>query len=220
MVLSRFSTALSVRLRLIVLALVPVLGFAAIAFAYVASERAVEAAFGSVQQSARLADASRSFKEALTAMQMRVREFVATPQPGIATRFADAHMAATDSLKTIQELAGEAERQNLSALAGRVANLKASFSAITAEQENLGLSEFEGFQGELRDSGNTMERTVNDDMSWLSEADQRKILTPLMLARRFQRPPDRPCSAEAATRRRSRQGAKSLDGYPISSLRD
>jgi len=186
MVLSRFSTALSVRLRLIVLALVPVLGFAAIALAYVSSERAVEAAFGSVQQSARLADASRSFKEALTGMQMRVREFVATPQPGIATRFADAHTAATDSLKTIQELTGEAERQNLSALAGRVANLKASFSAITAEQENLGLSEFEGFQGDLRDSGNNMERTVNDDMSWLSEADQRKILTPLMLARRYE----------------------------------
>ena len=31
-----------------------------------------------------------------------------------------------------------------------------------------------------------MERIVNEDMSWLSEADQRKILTPLMLMRRYE----------------------------------
>ena len=62
MALSRITKALSVRLRLIVLALVPVFGFAAIGLSYVSSEKTVEAAFGSVQQSVRLADASRSLK--------------------------------------------------------------------------------------------------------------------------------------------------------------
>ena len=38
-------------------------------------------AFGSVQQSSRLADASRAFKEALTTMQVRAKDFVAQPQP-------------------------------------------------------------------------------------------------------------------------------------------
>ena len=90
-VLSRFSTDLSVRTRLIVLSLIPVVGFAAIAFAYVSSERAVEAAFGSVQQSSRLADASRAFKESLTTMQVRAKDFVAQPQPGLMSRFSDAH---------------------------------------------------------------------------------------------------------------------------------
>lgn len=182
----RIGTSLSVRKRLIVLGLVPVFGFTAIGFAYVSSEKTVEAAFGSVQQSARLADASRTFKEALTGVQIRAREFVATPQPGIAQRFAESHQSAVDSLKTIQELASEAERQNLTALSGRVANLKTTFTALTAEQDNLGLSEFEGFQGDLRDSGNAVERIVNDEVPWLSEADQRKILTPLMLARRYE----------------------------------
>ncbi len=186
MALSRITTALSVRLRLIVLALVPVFGFAAIGLAYMSSEKTVEAAFGSVQQSVRLADASRSFKEALTAAQMSAREFVANPQPGIAQRFAESHQAAVDSLKTIQDLAGEAERQSLSALSGRVANLKTTFAGLTAEQDNLGLSEFEGFQGDLRDTGAAMERIVNDEMTWLSEAEQRKILVPLMLARRYE----------------------------------
>ena len=59
------------------------MGFAAIAFAYLSSERAVDAAFGSVQQSSRLADASRAFKESLTTMQVRAKDFVAQPQPGL-----------------------------------------------------------------------------------------------------------------------------------------
>src|SRR5258705_13009840 len=117
---------------------------------------------------------------------MSAREFVANPQPGIAQRFAESQQAAIDSLKTIQDLAGEAERQNLSALSGRVANLKTTFASLTAEQDNLGLSEFEGFQGDLRDTGAAMERIVNDEMTWLSEAEQRKILVPLMLARRYE----------------------------------
>jgi methyl-accepting chemotaxis protein len=182
----RFATALSVRTRLIILSLVPVIGFAAIGVAYVSSERTVESAFASVEQSSRMADASRIFKESLAAMQIIVKDYVAQPQSGLVSRFSQTHEAAIASLKTVQELADEAERQNLVALEGRVANLKKTFEQLTAEQDNLGLTELEGVQGSLRDNGNAMERIVNEDMSWLSEADQRRILTPLMLMRRFE----------------------------------
>ena len=60
MLLSRFSTGFTVRARLIVLSIIPVVGLAAIASAYLSSEHAVEKAFGSVQQSARMAEASRA----------------------------------------------------------------------------------------------------------------------------------------------------------------
>ena len=186
MLLSRFSTDLSVRTRLIVLSLIPVVGFAAIALAYISSERAVDTAFDSVQQSSRLADASRVFKESLTGMQVYAKDFVAQPQLGLVARFSDAHGSAMESLNTLQELAGATDKQTLAALQGRVANLKTTFAALTAEQEELGLTEFEGIQGSLRDGGNLMERIVNEDMSWLSEADQRKILIPLMLMRRYE----------------------------------
>jgi methyl-accepting chemotaxis protein len=184
MLLSRLGTDLSVRARLIVLSLIPVVGFAAIAGAYLSSEREVEAAFGSVQQSARLADASRAFKESLTMMQARAKDFVAQPQPGLVSRFAEAHEGAMSSLKIIQELATDADKPTLTALEARVRNLKGTFTRLTTEQDELGLTEFEGIQGSLRDGGNAMERIVNEDMSWLSDADQRKILIPLMLMRR------------------------------------
>ena len=90
------------------------------------------------------------------------------------------------NLKTIRELVTETERQNLTLLEGRVANLKTTFAALVADQDELGLTEFEGTQGRLRDGGNMMERIVNEDMSWLSDADQKKILVPLMLMRRHE----------------------------------
>jgi methyl-accepting chemotaxis protein len=186
MLLSRFSTDLSVRSRLIVLSLIPVVGFAAIALAYLSSERAVEAAFDSVQQSSRLSETSRGFKEALTTMQVRAKDFVAQPQPGLVARFAEAHESAMANLKAIGELVSDTERQNLTLLEGRVANLKTTFAALAADQDELGLTEFEGTQGRLRDNGNAMERIVSEDMSWLSDADQKKILTPLMLMRRHE----------------------------------
>jgi methyl-accepting chemotaxis protein len=186
MLLSRFSTDLSVRSRLIVLSLIPVAGIAAIALAYLSSESAVEKAFGSVQQSARMADASRAFKDALTTMQMRARDFVAQPAPALVSRFNEAHDAAIDNLKTLQDLVGESERQNLIALQSRVGNLKGTFAGLAAEQDNLGLTEFEGIQGSLRDNGNGIEQAVNVDLAGLSESDNRKILTPLMLMRRYE----------------------------------
>ena len=186
MLLSRFSTDLSVRTRLVVLSLIPVLGFAAIAFAYLSSERAVDIAFGSVQQSSRLADASRAFKEALTTMQVRAKDFVAQPQPGLVARFADAHDAAMESLKVITELTAEADRQTLLALEGRVTSLKTTFKALASEQDELGLTEFEGVQGSLRDNGAAIEQVVNFDLAALSDADHRKIMIPLMLMRRYE----------------------------------
>ena len=186
MLLSRFSTGFTVRARLLVLSIIPVVGLAAIASAYLSSEHAVEKAFGSVQQSARMAQASRGFKDALTSMHMRAKDFVVQPQPALVARFNETHDAAIDSLKTLQQLVGEAERQNMTALQDRVANLKNTFAALVTEQDNLGLTEFEGIQGSLRDNGNGIEQVVNFDLAGLSESDNRKILVPLMLMRRYE----------------------------------
>ena len=186
MFLSRLRTGLSVRARLTILSLVPVVGLAAIGVSYVASEQAVDAAFASVQQSTKLADASRVFKDALTTMQVRVKEYVAQPRPHLVEQFQDSHTAAMASLKSIQDLADDSQRENVKLLQGRVVALKDTFNRLTADEEELGLSEFEGIQGNLRDGGALMERIANDDKSTLSQADQRKVLMPIMLMRRYE----------------------------------
>jgi methyl-accepting chemotaxis protein len=57
---------ISVRTRIIALAIVPVIGFLANGIAFTSGKTEVDSAFESEQQAAVLADASREFKVALT----------------------------------------------------------------------------------------------------------------------------------------------------------
>jgi methyl-accepting chemotaxis protein len=63
--LTRPLSAISVRTRIIVLAMVPVVGFLATGLNYISGEREVGTAFETVKRSAALADASRDFKSAI-----------------------------------------------------------------------------------------------------------------------------------------------------------
>ena len=67
----------SVRTRIILLALIPVAGFAASATAYLSGERNVGIAMQSVQQSIAISEASREFKRAITDDADRVKDYSA-----------------------------------------------------------------------------------------------------------------------------------------------
>jgi methyl-accepting chemotaxis protein len=71
--LTRLLTSISVRTRIIVLALIPVVGFVANGLTYVSGETDVGNAFETVQHSAKLAGASRDFKSAIGALQIIVK---------------------------------------------------------------------------------------------------------------------------------------------------
>ena len=73
--------SLSVRTRIIVLALIPVVGFLANGLTYVSGESDVGTAFQTVKESVELADASRDFKSALAHMRLVVKDFTAAPAP-------------------------------------------------------------------------------------------------------------------------------------------
>src|SRR5579885_2919521 len=77
--LVRLLTAYSVRTRIVVLALIPVVGFFANGVTYMAGERDVGTAFDTVRRSNALADASRDFKSAIATMRITLKDFTATP---------------------------------------------------------------------------------------------------------------------------------------------
>ena len=70
-------STVSVRTRIIGLALIPVVGFLANGIAYMSGQTAVTDAFANVGTAATLADASREFKIALATMQIAAKDFVA-----------------------------------------------------------------------------------------------------------------------------------------------
>ena len=182
----RFIPSLSVRARIAVLALIPVVGFVANGASYLMSEREVDAAFDSVKQSAVLADASREFKGAMVAMRTAAREFVAQPSKSLMQGFNDAHTLAGKSLDAIDQSASGGDKRYVPLLRRQIKELKENFAELITEQQALGFNDNEGLRGKMRDAGAAVERIIHDDMSWLSELDQKKLLLSLQVMRRLE----------------------------------
>src|SRR3569833_3661701 len=107
--LPRLLSSLSVRSRIVVLALIPVAGFAANGFTYLAGEDAVGSAFRTVQQSNELADASRDFKSAVNTMRIVVKDFRVQPTDALIVDFEGAQGLAMHSLDVV---AGNLDKQH------------------------------------------------------------------------------------------------------------
>jgi len=181
--LTRLLTYFSVRTRIIVLALVPVVGFLANGLTYVSGEHEVGAAFQTVRQSAALADASRDFKSAIAGMRITLKDFTAAPSNDLIAVFAKSQQLALTSLDTIGLSVDRGSRQKIDALQQRVMGLQTNFDNLVLAQRTLGFHETEGLRGQLSIAGNKIERIINDNLTWLAEADANKLMMSLMAMR-------------------------------------
>ncbi len=107
--LPRLLSSLSVRTRIVVLALIPVAGFAGNGITYLSGEGAVGTAFQTVQRSEALADSSRDFKSAVNTMRIVVKDFSVKPSDELVAQF-----AATERLgmKNLDMIAGVDRQTN------------------------------------------------------------------------------------------------------------
>ena len=165
----------SVRTRIIALAIVPVIGFLANGIAFTSGKTEVDAAFESAQQAAVLADASREFKVALTTMRMSAKEFATQPSYDLVNLFGANHDAALHSLDVIEATTDPDQRADIGILRVKVETLKGSFSNLISEQEQLGFAESEGLHERLSRAGTAVERLINEDLGWVAEAEFKKL---------------------------------------------
>ena len=186
MTLRRLISAFTVRGRIIAIALVPVIGFLANGVAFTSGEKEVESAFTTVRQADALAEASRDFKSALELMRVTTLDFAARPSNDLVKTFQDNHHLAQSSLETIQRSLGSAERAELGVLPGRISALMANFINLLTEQEKLGFSEADGIRRRMGEAGTSLERLINQDMSWLLPEDVQKLLKSLLIMRRYE----------------------------------
>ncbi|HEY2755469.1 MAG TPA: HAMP domain-containing methyl-accepting chemotaxis protein [Pseudolabrys sp.] len=181
--LSRMLTSLSVRTRIIVLALVPVAGFLANGLTYLSGERDVGTAFGTVQQSTAMADASRDFKSAIAAMRIAVKDFSASPNSTLVANFEQAHARALQSLDIISGSIDLRFAETIGNLRHDVDDLRNNFNELVHEQETLGFTSDSGLRGKLGEAGNAVERIINENMSWLASEDAQKLMMELLVMR-------------------------------------
>ncbi len=176
-------TSFSVRTRIVVLALIPVVGFLANGLTYISGEGDVGRAFGIVTQSTSLADASRDFKSAVASMRIIVKDFSANPNDNLVVTFEQAHAMALKALDSIATSIDQNRTKDLDGMRQDVMALRGTFSDLVREQKTLGFEDSSGLRGNLRVAGNAVERIINENMSWLAEADAAKLMMTLLTMR-------------------------------------
>jgi methyl-accepting chemotaxis protein len=183
---SRVRMTLSVRARIAVLALIPVVGFVANGLNFMSSEDTVERAFDSVRRAATLAESSRDFKGALATMQSSARDMATRPAAVLIKDFQGAYDFALDSLDRIAAALDPTERAKIDGLRQQVSGLKGSFANLQKLQESFGLAETEGIRGRMVAGMAGVERVINSGLPELSDADAKRLLFSLVVMRRLE----------------------------------
>ncbi|HEY0223246.1 MAG TPA: HAMP domain-containing methyl-accepting chemotaxis protein, partial [Pseudolabrys sp.] len=181
--LSSLLATFSVRTRIVVLAVIPVVGFLANGLTFVSGEGEVSAAFGTVNRSMALADASRDFKGAVAEMRIIVKDFSAKPSDGLVESYERVYQVAQRSLDFIATAIDGAHAENIVRLDKDVAGLHATFARLVQEQKTLGYDDGSGLRGNLITAGNAVERIINENMTWLAETEARKLMMTLLVMR-------------------------------------
>ena len=180
---SRLLASVSVRTRIVVLALIPVAGFVAVGATYMRGEADVAAAFETVKRSSKLADASRDFETAVASMRIAVKDFTAAPSDELVIAFQGASVLAAQSLNIIDNAIDSNDSETIATLRRQVGNLQTLFKDLLREQQALGFDENSGLRGSLRNAGNAVERIINENMTWLDENEARKLMLSLLSMR-------------------------------------
>ena len=175
---------LSVRARIIVLGVIPVVGFLANGIAFMVGDVEVGRAFDSVQRYTQVADASRDLKTGLLIMRAATTQYVARPSDKEVADFTDGQELAMKSLERIATMLGGSAQDVITPLRITVRDLKTSFESLVNEQKSLGYDDSHGITAELTTASSAVERIIHEDLSWVADGDARKMLMSLLTMRR------------------------------------
>jgi len=185
MVIAQIFSRLTVRVRIVVLGVIPVVGFVAIGIAFLTGDGEVGRAFDSVHRNTEVADASRDLKTGLLIMRAATTEFVAHPSDAEVKNFDDGQALAMQCLDRLEATLGGSQQDTITPLRITVRDLKASFDSLVAEQRSLGFNDSQGVIADLIAASKAVESIIHDDLSWVADADRTKLLVSLLTMRRY-----------------------------------
>jgi methyl-accepting chemotaxis protein len=184
--LHRLITRLSVRGRIVALALVPVLGFLANGGAFVLGQSQVEASFDRVKRSSDIADTSQAIKAALQSLRIYARDFVSHPTEDLTSSFDAAYSVAYANAARMETDVDGNAKNNLASMRDKLEATINSFDQLVANQRELGFTEADGTRKRLATAAGKVERIIQDDMEWLPKVDSQRLLISLLTLRRYE----------------------------------
>ncbi|MGE0752288.1 MAG: methyl-accepting chemotaxis protein [Variibacter sp.] len=175
----------SVRSRIALLALIPVVALFANGMIYMASERDASAAFTSVRRASAVSGASQQLKSSISEMRSLAAEFAIKPRKDLVQSFVSAFSDASLSLTTAEALSAGSQKGRVTLMKATLTSLYDNFQHLSAQQEALGFSDAEGLRARLKSSAAAIESILSDGLPWMTRNDKQTFLAPLQAMRRF-----------------------------------
>jgi methyl-accepting chemotaxis protein len=146
--IARVASALSVRVRIVMLAVIPLVGFLAVGAVFTNGGRTIDRAMSESQESAQVADASRELKAALGQVMVTATGFSARPSENGVKAFAAAREeAASIAAAIVRSGKGGAEAAKLPAILDQIGTTFGELQKIT---EKRGYTDNTGLNGRMR----------------------------------------------------------------------
>ncbi|HRF08901.1 MAG TPA: methyl-accepting chemotaxis protein [Xanthobacteraceae bacterium] len=177
---------LSVRARVFILAIIPVIGLGIIGVFFANGERNVAAAFDTVQNSSDLANASREFNSAISALRVAVNDYVAGQESTKKQAFYDQLSIAIENITTIEKYAEQRDKPAIANLRGSLTILRSNFEYLTKAKTELGFQENQGIRGRFAEAATKVEELITGDVAKMSELDALRLLAALSQLRRYE----------------------------------
>jgi len=175
--LARMLASFSVRTRIVLLALIPVVVFVANGLTFTAGEGDVGRAFATITHSTALADVSRDFKSAVASMRIIVKDFSVVC-------FEQAHATALKALETLAASIDQSHTENIAGLRKDLMSRRGNFNELMQEQKTW-LRRL--IRAAKEPAGGRQSRAhINENMMGLAEADATRLLVALLSTRHFE----------------------------------
>lgn len=172
----------SVRMRIVLLAVIPVIGFFANGASFDLNERQVGKAFDNSAESRRLIEAGLELKGALATLLDTVREFSAQPSADLIEAFDKAYGIAENDIATLASHSAAEDRGLIGGLGDQLGALRTKFAALADEQTRFGLTNADGIRGRLQAAGAAIDRASTGAAGGL---DDKSLMLSLLTLRRL-----------------------------------
>jgi methyl-accepting chemotaxis protein len=183
---NRIAVSLSVRTRIVAIALIPVFGLIANGFTFTAGERDIATASRQAQHADALAQASTEFQRDLVTLRITARDFASEADDGQIATFEETAKHALKQLDAMEISAGVDAWDILQSLRTRLGELQTHFAEVVVEQRRLGFTSNHGLRRALREASIAVEHTINYQLAPGNEAADRRIAIALLEMRRFE----------------------------------
>jgi hypothetical protein len=116
-------------------------------------------------------------------MRIVLKDFSAAPDDDLTRSFTILYGSALHNLNIIASAADPRFGQTVEGLRQELIKLQQRFDELVREQKILGYDDNSGLRAKLRDSGNAVERIINENTNWLDASYAQRLMIALLTMR-------------------------------------